>query len=291
MQPVQSRFRDHVIHECPPPGQGIIALLLLNILQGHAPGGNPLSAARLKTEIDATRMAYRVRDALLADPQFADVNADYLLSEELAAQLRAGNFPKRLETTANPVAAEHKDTVYICVVDKDRNCASFINSLFQPFGTGLMAAKSGVLLHNRGQGFALRKGHPNCIGPGKRPLHTIIPGMASRNGKVELVFGVMGGHYQAMGHAHFLSKVIDFGYDIQAASDLPRLFPIPGTDTVEVENTLPADVKAELEQQGYKLMPLDHPAIGGAQAIQIDWKNGVLLGASDHRKDGCALGI
>lgn len=291
VKPVQNRFRDYVIHECPPPGQGIIALLLLNILQGHPPGGDPLSAGRLKAEIDATRMAYKVRDALLADPRFAEVDVDYLLSPELASQLRAGQFPKELETPATNAAAEHKDTVYISVVDKDRNCASFINSIFHPFGSGLMAPKSGVLLHNRGQSFELTKGHPNCIGPRKRPLHTIIPGMASRDGKVELVFGVMGGHYQAMGHAHYLSKVIDFGYDIQAASDLPRLFPIPGTDVVEVENTLPVDVKVELEAQGYKFAPPGYPAIGGAQAVKIDWDNGVLLGASDHRKDGCALGV
>ena len=107
---------------------------------------------------------------------------------------------------------------------------------------------------------------------------------------MELVFGVMGGHYQAMGHAHFLSKVIDYGCDIQAASDLPRLFPIPGTDKVEVESTLPQHVAQALEQQGYRLVAPGYPAIGGAQAIRVDWDNGVLHGASDHRKDGCAMG-
>ena len=291
VQPVKAAFRDYVVHECPPPGQGIIALLLLNILQGLEPGLDPLSPERLKAEIDATRMAYRVRDALLADPRFADVDVDYLLSQELAAQLRSGAFPAALDTSATNAAVEHKDTVYISVVDKDRNCASFINSIFHPFGSGLMAPKSGVLLHNRGQSFELTKGHPNCIGPRKRPLHTIIPGMATKNGKVELVFGVMGGHYQAMGHAHFLSKVIDYGCDVQAASDLPRLFPIPGTDTVEFESTLPQDVQQALAQQGYKLVAPVHPAIGGAQAIRVDWENGVLHGASDHRKDGCAMGV
>ncbi|ABX36415.1 Gamma-glutamyltransferase [Delftia acidovorans SPH-1] len=290
VQPVKSRFRDHVVHECPPPGQGIIALLLLNILQGLEPGTDPLSPERLKAEIDATRMAYRVRDALLADPRFADVDVDYLLSQELAAQLRNGEFPEHFKTPATNAAAEHKDTVYISVVDKDRNCASFINSIFHPFGSGLMAPKSGVLLHNRGQSFELAESHPNCIGPGKRPLHTIIPGMTTKDGRVELVFGVMGGHYQAMGHAHFLSKVIDYGCDIQAASDLPRLFPIPGTDKVEVESTLPQHVAQALEQQGYQLVAPGYPAIGGAQAIRVDWDNGVLHGASDHRKDGCAMG-
>lgn len=291
VQPVKSQFRDYTVHECPPPGQGIIALLLLNILQGVETGTDPLSPERLKAEIDATRMAYRMRDALLADPRFADVDVDYLLSQELATQLRAGNFPQQFDTSATNAAAEHKDTVYISVVDKDRNCASFINSVFHPFGSGLMAPRSGVLLHNRGQSFELTKGHPNCIGPGKRPLHTIIPGMATKDGKVELVFGVMGGHYQAMGHAHFLSKVIDYGFDVQAASDLPRLFPVPGTDKVEFEGTMPQAVRQALEQQGYQLIAPASPAIGGCQAIRVDWENGVLQGASDHRKDGCAMGV
>ncbi len=288
--PVKAKFRDFEIHECPPPGQGIIALLLLNILQGHKPGDDPLSADRLQLEIDATRMAYQVRDILLADPRFGDVDVDYLLSEELAAALRAGVIPERLGNKAESTAAEHKDTVYICVVDKDRNCASFINSIFHPFGSGLMAPQSGVLFHNRGQSFELAKGHANCIGPRKRPLHTIIPGMATRNGRVELVFGVMGGHYQAMGHAHFLSKVIDYGLDIQAANELPRLFPIPGTHSVECEATLPSATREELERRGYAFVQPGQAAIGGAQAIRIDWENGALLGASDHRKDGCALG-
>ena len=231
-----------------------------------------------------------MRDVLLADPRFANVDVGYLLSKGLADELREGNFPAQFDTSVINSAAEHKDTVYISVVEKDRNCASFINSIFHPFGSGLMAPKSGVLLHNRGQSFELTKGHPNCIGPGKRPLHTIIPGMATKDGKVELVFGVMGGHYQAMGHAHFLSKVIDFDCDIQTASDLPRLFPIPGTDHVEVEGTLPLKTREQLEAQGYKFVSPGYPAIGGAQAIKLDWENGVLLGASDHRKDGCAIG-
>ncbi|MOA33895.1 Gamma-glutamyltranspeptidase precursor [compost metagenome] len=114
--------------------------------------------------------------------------------------------------------------------------------------------------------------------------------MVTQKGQVEYIFGVMGGHYQAMGHAHFLSKVVDYGMDIQAASDLPRLFPIPGQDSVECEHTMPADTQHKLEALGYDLIAPAQPAIGGAQAIRIDWDNGVLHGASDHRKDGCALG-
>jgi gamma-glutamyltranspeptidase / glutathione hydrolase len=186
-------------------------------------------------------------------------------------------------------AVEHKDTVYIAVVDKDRNAVSFINSIFHPYGSGLMAPRSGVLFHNRAQSFSLVEGHPNAVAPGKRPMHTIIPGMVTERGRVSLTFGVMGGHYQAMGHAHLLSKLFDYGLDLQSAIDLPRLFPLPGTRTVEAESALRATVGAELTRRGFTVQPPKW-AIGGAQAIAIDWETGTLFGGSDPRKDGCALG-
>nr|WP_287195243.1 gamma-glutamyltransferase [Mesorhizobium sp.] len=132
--------------------------------------------------------------------------------------------------------------------------------------------------------------HPNVIEPGKRPLHTIIPGMLVKDGRAVMPFGVMGGAYQAMGHAHFLSKVLDFGLDLQQAIDLPRVFPIPGTMEVEVESTLPVAVQEELAGRGFRIVPAAEP-IGGAQAIMIDWTNVTLQGGSDPRKDGCAIGI
>jgi gamma-glutamyltranspeptidase/glutathione hydrolase len=153
-----------------------------------------------------------------------------------------------------------------------------------------MAPNSGVLFHNRGQSFVVKEGHPNAIGPRKRPMHTIIPGLVTRAGKSVLSFGVMGGHYQAMGHAHFLSKLFDFDLDIQSAIDLPRLFPLPGTATVEMEERLRASIGHELEARGFTVVAPNW-AIGGAQAIWIDDQNNTLLGASDHRKDGCALGF
>jgi gamma-glutamyltranspeptidase/glutathione hydrolase len=152
-----------------------------------------------------------------------------------------------------------------------------------------MAPKSGVLFHNRGQSFVLKEGHPNAIGPRKRPMHTIIPGMVTRDGKATLSFGVMGGHYQAMGHAHFLSKLFDYGMDIQSAVDLPRLFPLPGTMTIEAEEAIRTAIGENLNGRGFKVAPPKW-AIGGAQAVWIDHQHGTLLGASDHRKDGCALG-
>jgi gamma-glutamyltranspeptidase/glutathione hydrolase len=184
----------------------------------------------------------------------------------------------------------HRDTAYIAVVDKDRNAVSFINSVFDSFGTGLVAPRSGVVLQNRGQGFSLDPRHPNVIAPGKRPLHTIIPGMVVKDGRAAMPFGVMGGYYQAMGHAHFLSKVLDYGLDVQQAIDLPRVMPVSGTTQVEAEHTLDRLTAADLERRGFRLIPAEDP-IGGAQAIQIDWRNGTLLGGSESRKDGCALGF
>nr|WP_315464437.1 gamma-glutamyltransferase family protein [uncultured Rhodoferax sp.] len=296
VRPIRAGFRGYEVHECPPNGQGVIALLILKILESLEVGADPLHPDRLHQEIEATRMAYALRDAWLADPRQAPPDVDWLLSDALADSLRGQiDLRQRLDPLphpappSGPATAEHKDTVYITVVDKDRNAVSFINSIFHPFGSALMAPQSGVLLHNRGQSFSVQAGHPNAIAPHARPMHTIIPGMVTRNGKVQMSFGVMGGHYQAMGHAHFLSKVLHYGMDMQSAMDLPRIFPKPGTQEVEVESTMPAQSCDALRQRGFQLVPPAW-AIGGSQAVWIDWEQGVLVGASDHRKDGCALG-
>ncbi|MFG1461954.1 gamma-glutamyltransferase family protein [Xanthobacter sp. DSM 24535] len=288
--PITTVFRGRTIYECPPNGQGVIALMILNILQRFTPKPDPLDADNLFIEVEATRLAYAERDAVLADPSICAVPVEHLLSDALADTLAARIDPARAgKITPVLPAAEHSDTVYISVVDKDRNAVSFINSIFNPYGAGLMAPGCGVLFHNRGQCFSLAAGHPNAIGPRKRPLHTIIPGLVAEDGRICLSFGVMGGHYQAMGHAHFLAKLFDHGLDLQAAIDLPRLFPLPGTATVEMEARLRASVGADFERRGLQVVP-PNAAIGGAQAIAIDWENGTLLGGSDPRKDGCALG-
>jgi gamma-glutamyltranspeptidase/glutathione hydrolase len=291
VDPIRTDFCGHQIYECPPNGQGLIALMILNILARFLAKGDPLAVDRLHIEIEATRLAYAARDCLLADPAQRSVSVDYLLSDELADEL-AGRIRLDRAIADMPAFAsgEHSDTVYICVVDKAGNCASFINSIFNPFGAGLVAPRSGVLFHNRGQSFVLEEDHSNELAPNKRPMHTIIPGMVMKAGKPFMPFGVMGGHYQAMGHAHFLSKVLDFGLDLQLAIDLPRLFPLPGTSTIEVEATLPEATVVELRRRGFTIVPAGRP-IGGAQAIRIDHANGTLTGASDPRKDGCALGI
>lgn len=289
--PIKTGFRGHDVYECPPNGQGVIALMILNILSRFEAKGDPQSANRLHIEIEATRLAYAARDALLADPAKVAVPVEQLLSsataDRLARMIDLGRARADLPSFDMPV---HRDTVYISVVDKDRNAVSFINSIYYGFGSGIVAARSGVILNNRGISFSLDPNHPNVIEPGKRPLNTIIPGMLVKDGRVVMPFGVMGGAYQAMGHAHFLSKVLDFGLDLQQAIDLPRVFPIPSTMDVEVESTLPVAVQEELAGRGFRIVRAEEP-IGGAQAIMIDWMNGTLQGGSDPRKDGCAIGI
>jgi gamma-glutamyltranspeptidase/glutathione hydrolase len=289
--PISTDYRGYRVYECPPNGQGLAALVALNVLSGFDLARHePLSAGRLHLEIEAARLAYQDRNCFVADPAKAEVPVDWLLSEAHAAELRAAIRPDRAMAELPPPGAPvHQDTVYLCVVDRERTAVSFINSLFHSFGSGLVAPRSGVVLQNRGQGFVVEPGHPNCIAPGKRPLHTIIPGMLERDGRVVMPFGVMGGQYQAMGHAHFLTNVIDFGMDVQEAIDLPRLFAPPPGGPVHVESGIPEESVDALRALGHATTAPPKP-IGGAQAILIDWRSGVLTGGSDPRKDGCALG-
>lgn len=290
VKPISANFRGYDVYQCPPSGQGIIALMLLKIMERFERGGiSPMDAERVHREIEAGRLAYHYRDAYLADPDMARVAVDEMLSDQTIDQLFKAIGDKRIEGLSDYEMPDHQDTVYISVVDKDRNCASFINTLFMSFGSGLMAPKSGVMLQNRGRGFTLQSGHPNEIAGGKRPLHTIIPGMLAKEGKTIMPFGVMGGAYQAFGHMQFLSRLFDYGYDIQAAMDVPRFFPNPVTGMVEVESDMDDTLLSELEARGHETVPGSIP-IGGSQAIWIDWNSGLLLGGSDPRKDGCALG-
>ncbi len=289
--PIRTSFRGHDVYQCPPNGQGVIALLLLNIMSGIETGSDgPISLDRVHREIEAGRLAYRDRNLYLADPGQSDVPVDWFLSEAHAGQLReAIDDAGALNPLPEFSAPRHESTVYISVVDKDRNACSFINTLFHNFGAVLMPPRSGVMLHNRGQGFVLDPAHPNCIAPGKRPLHTIIPGMVAKDDRVVMPYGVMGGQYQAFGHMQFLTRFFDYGLDIQEAQDAPRFFPDPYTGEVETEGTIPADLIAALQAKGHRTVRPAKP-IGGSQAIWIDWNEGVLTGGSDPRKDGCALG-
>jgi gamma-glutamyltranspeptidase/glutathione hydrolase len=290
VDPITTAFAGHDIWECPPNGSGIVALMIMAILDGFPPepGAGLLDPLRLHRHIEAARLVYRDRDAFLSDPASMPVSVAQLLQPEYINGLRA-LIDDRVALRDLPPPGEFAgNTVYLSVVDEDGNACSFINSLFQEFGSGIIAPGTGILLQSRGRGFRLQRGHPNCIGPSKRPMHTIIPSMATKADRAELVFGVMGAHYQPMGQSWVAANILQYGCDPQTAIDLPRLFPYAGK--VEVEDAVAPSVCAALTAKGHSIaanLPIPH---GGAQAIRIDHASGVLIGGSDSRKDGCALG-
>ncbi|MBS0641056.1 MAG: gamma-glutamyltransferase [Acetobacteraceae bacterium] len=292
VEPITLHWKGYDVYQCPPNGQGLLVLKILGMLGGlpTAPDG-PSGAIRAHRHIEAARLAYRDRDAFLADPDAVHVPVQKLLSPEYLSSLRALIDDSRampvLPAAGEAILPPHKDTVYLCVVDKDGNACSFINSLFEGFGSGILAHRSGIMLHNRGFGFRAERGHPNCIAGGKRPMHTIIPGMVMKDGQAVMPFGVMGGHYQPMGQSWFLTNFLEYGLDIQQAIDLPRLFPYKGV--VQLEHGIAPEVAAKLEALGHPCETIDRPH-GGGQAIWIDHKRGFLVGGSEPRKDGMALG-
>jgi len=285
--PIQGGYGGLDLFEHPPNGQGATAVLLLNILsQFDIASLDPWGAARIHLEAEATKLAYDARNRMMADPDHMS-RLDHMLSMETAKKLAALIDPARVLPGTLPGAeAVHKDTIYITVVDKDRMAVSLIYSIFHGFGSGIASDKFGILFQNRGAGFTLEEGHPNEAAAGKRPMHTIIPGMLQQGGKTLMPFGVMGGQYQSTGHARFVTNTVDFGLDPQAAIDAPRSFAEQGI--LKVERGYPDSVRAELAALGHDVVVPDG-AIGGAQAIRMD-DSGVLIGGSDPRKDGCALG-
>jgi len=290
VQPIHSEYRGYRLHQCPPNGQGVIALLMMNMLREVPIDANgPLTVDRMHWEIEICRLTYALRDAWVADPDQVNIDYESLLTESFAKSLLEKIDPQRATIRPNDFPLpKHKDTVYITVVDKDRNACSFINTLFYSFGSGI-TTPTGITFTNRGMAFSLNAEHPNAIAPHKRPMHTIIPGMSTKNGRVAHCFGVMGGHYQAMGQQQFLSRHLDFGYDLQYAQDLPRFMVDLDSHAVDVERGVDESVCDALRERGHDIVTANIP-IGGSQAIEIDWESGVLTGASDPRKDGCALG-
>ncbi|MEX6509038.1 gamma-glutamyltransferase family protein [Jiella sp. M17.18] len=287
VEPISARFADHDVFECPPNGSGIVALMLMGIMDGYAPSDDPLDPLRMHRHLEAARLVYRDRDAFLADPAHVDVPVRQLLDTSYLSGLRDLISDEHALRTLPAAGSPHKDTVYIAVVDADGNVCSFINSIFQSFGSGIVSDRTGVVLHNRGFSFSLQRGHPNQLAPNKRPMHTIIPAIATRQGRPRFAFGVMGGHFQPMGQSWTLANILQYGLDPQAALDLPRVFPLMGR--VEVERGVSPEARAFLRDRGHELVEVEVPH-GGGQIIEIDAANGVLIGGSDPRKDGCALG-
>ena len=288
--PIKTGYRGYEIIECPPNGQGLVALIMLNILAGFDfDGGDPIGVRRLHLESEAARLAYRDRDAFFADPIKAEVPTEVLLSESYAAGQRAPIREDRaMADVPGPSLAPSSDTVYLTVVDRDGNAISFINSVFSVFGTGIVSDTTGVLFHNRGSSFVTDPDHPNAIAPGKRPMHTIMPGMLAKDGEIVMPFGVMGGHFQPFGHTHLVTNVVDFGLDVQRSIETPRIFHYGGV--LSAESGIPDQTLAALAALGHAVERAAIPH-GGGQAIWIDRERGLLAGGSDPRKDGMAMGF
>ena len=287
--PIAGTYRGKSVLQIPPNGQGVTAHVILNILETFDMGAvPPLSAERFHLTLEASRLGYDARDQFVSEPATMGVSVERLASKEYGRTLAGLISPDRRLDPARLRAPEPgTHTVYFSIVDRDGMAVSFICSVFSPWGSGIVTEKTGLVLQNRGQAFRVIEGHPNAIGGGKRPLHTIIPGMVMDGDQLVASYGVMGGPYQACGHAHVLSNLIDHGMDAQEALDLPRGFHLG--DAITLERTVPAEVQLGLARRGHKiLMPL--AAIGGGQVITIDPKSGVLTGGSDHRKDGLAIG-
>lgn len=285
--PITANYRGLDVLELPPNTQGLTALVLLNILERFDLAAfDPDGADRFHIALEAARLAYGVRDAHIADPAAMRVSPLDLLDKNFAATL-AGRIDRAQRVPLPAVPSPGDDTVYLTVVDRDRMAVSLINTLYSTFGVGICTEQTGIMLTNRGACFVLDPDHPNAFGPGKRPMHTIIPALAFRAGRCELSFGVMGAHYQPMGHAQLITNMVDYGMDVQAAIDAPRAFFV-GESTI-AERGLPEAAIGGLRQRRHNVLLAPSPW-GGGQAIRIDWERGVLIGGSDPRKDGCALG-
>jgi gamma-glutamyltranspeptidase/glutathione hydrolase len=296
VEPISTTYRGYTLHELPPNNQGLTALLLLNILEGIDLKGMRTEPDRYyHTLIEATKIAFADRNRYIADPTFAKIPVKELLSKDYAARRRALIDPhKAIDAPAYGDVRMGSDTTYFTVVDKDRTAVSFINSLFNSFGSGVVAGETGIMLHNRGSGFSLDPSHPNKLEPGKRPFHTLIPAMVFKDGNLLMSYGVMGGDIQAQGHAQVLVNLVDRGLNLQQALDAPRVRYMSGRG-VMMEEGLTAPVIGRLIERGHeRLVPpagvMHRALMGGGQAIMIDPETGALLGASDPRKDGLALG-
>ena len=293
--PIRTAYRDVEVLEHPPNGQGLAALVALNLVEGYDLAGmDYFDPARWHVMIEAMRLGMADAARHVADPAMVQVPVAGLLSKGYAAKRRALIRPDKALEIVAPGQPEHRDTVYLTVVDGQGNAVSFINSLYYGFGSGLVVPGTGICLQNRGACFSLESGHPNALAGGKRPYHTIIPAMALRQGRLWLSFGVMGGFMQPQGHLQVLTNLVDHGMNPQAALDAPR-FRVNerGGLAVSVETGVPLATRKALAAMGHEVTaePTFTPGFGSGDIIARDARSGVLWGASDPRKDGCAVGF
>jgi len=306
VDPISTSYRGYDVYEMPPNSQGVVVLEMMNILEGYdlkSLGHN--SDAYLHLLVEAKRIAFADRAAYLADPaSVPPAVLKTLMSKEYAATRRKEIDPEQAAESYKPGAMgvagssapdqdmdftghDRGDTIYMTVADGQGNVVSLIQSLYSDFGSGIVAGDTGIVLHNRGALFNLTPGHPNEVGPHKRPLHTLVPAFVMKDGKPWLSFGVMGGDHQAQGHAQVLTNLIDFGMNIQEAGEAARVN--HGGAGLQVESAISAAAREGLIRRGHKVAEA-FGAFGGFQGILIDPKTGVLMGGSDPRKDGLAIG-
>jgi len=302
VEPVSTNYRGYDVWELPPNGQGIAVLEMLNLLEPfdlHRLG--PDSTATWHLVIEAKKLAFADRATFYADPAFGALPVDQLISKAYAARRGKRIDPDRaaIDVPAGDPRLQHGDTVYLTVVDQDRNCCSMIQSNYYSFGSQIVPGELGFVLQNRGALFSLDAGHRNRLEPHKRPFHTIIPAMVTRDGRPWFSFGVMGGDMQPQGHVQILMNLIDFGRNVQQAGDAARIRhlgsatptgqPAKPGGTVRVESGISDDVVAALRAKGHHVVR-GRGGFGGYQGILIDWDRGVLHGGSEPRKDGAAVG-
>lgn len=302
IDPVSSSYRGIDVYELPPNGQGIAALQILNVLENHDIRKMGFASPEYwHLFVEAKKLAYADRARYYADPEFVKVPVKELISKSYAKARMALIKPDAVldKVDAGDPKIGQSDTTYFCVVDKDRNCVSMIQSNYEGFGSGLTPADLGFGMQNRGTLFSLDANHPNRLEPGKRPFHTIIPAMAMKDGKPWLVFGLMGGDMQAQGHAQVIVNMVDFGMDVQAAGEAPRIEhrgsagpkgePAAGSGTIQAEQGMPQAVVEGLKKLGHTVRSIRTNG-GGYQAIMIHPKTGMLHGGTETRKDGIAGG-
>jgi len=296
VEPLATEYRGHVLYELPPNSQGITALIALNILENFDLASPELDAVdSLHLRIEAVKFAFVDRNRWVADPELVPIPIEELLSKERARRVaRRIDLRRALDPAAGAAPAGGSDTVYLTVADAEGNVVSLINSLYGPFGSGMVVGDTGIALQNRGRGFVLDPAHPACVAPGKRPFHTLAPGMLFKDGRPLVSFGVMGGDVQAQAHVQVVSALIDDARNVQEALDRPRFHYLDG-QRVALEQSAALDpLAASLVERGHEVESetptLMRGGFGGGQAIAIHPETRAYWGGSDRRKDGCAIG-
>ncbi len=294
VEPVSASYRGFDCWQCPPPSQGVNALMALNICEGFDLAEMGVqSADSFHHLIEAMRLSFADSLEYVSDPDRMSVSAADLLSKEYAAARRSSIMSDRALDIASPGRPlEHHDTVYVSAADGDGNACSLINSVFMSFGSGLVVPGTGIALHNRGASFVLDAEHVNCLEPRKLPFHTLIPGMATRAGELALSYGVMGAMQQAQGHLQILTNMIDFGLDPQQALDAPR-FSVRLGQGVGIESGVDPEVVRGLSSRGHRMLVMEaHGTLfGSGQVIARDAETGALTAGSEPRSDGMAVGF